>query len=229
MKIWNEIPIKDNKDKLIAIPNCFEFINPHPYYLLGAPYPKHEGIWKLREEVVKRLIKVNEYLKLKNNSFHLLIYDSWRPIEVQEFMFNRAFSLECERLDIDASVKDMKRYPLVQKKVEEFWAYPSFDERCPPPHSTGGALDITLADSCGNIVNMGSNIDQMDEKSDPNFYKKNLEMEYAIIFNDRRDLLKEIMLKFEFVQHPNEWWHFSYGDQLWAWKNKKASALYGKI
>ena len=37
------------------------------------------------------------------------------------------------------------------------------------------------------------------------------------------------MTKFGFAQHPNEWWHFSYGDQLWAWKNNKANALYGKI
>ena len=36
------------------------------------------------------------------------------------------------------------------------------------------------------------------------------------------------MLKFDFVQHPNEWWHFSYGDQLWAWTNKNRKAIYGK-
>ena len=119
-------------------------------------------------------------------------------------------------------------YPLVQKKVEKFWAYPSFDERFPPPHSTGGALDLTFVDKCGNILDMGGDIDQMDEKARPDFYK-NIEDENAIIFNNRRNLLKEIMIKFEFVQHPNEWWHFSYGDQLWAWKNKKANALYGKI
>ena len=227
MKNWNVIPIEDNKDKLIAIPNHFKFINPHPYYNLGAPYKSKEGIWKLREEVVKRLIKVNKFLKLKNNSFYLLIYDSWRPIEVQEFMFNRAFKLECKRLNIEASGKDIERYPIIQKKVEKFWAYPSFDEKCPPPHSTGGALDITLADKYGNEMDMGSNIDQMDEKSNPDFYK-NIETEEATIWNDRRSLLKEIMVQFEFVQHPNEWWHFSYGDQLWAWKNKKDSALYGK-
>ena len=228
MKIWNEIPIEDNKDKLIAIPNCFKFIFPHPYYDLGAPYKRKESIWKLRGEVVKRLIKVNDFLKLKNTSFYLLIYDSWRPIEVQEFMFNRAFSLECKKLDLDPSVKNMERYPLVKKKVEKFWAFPSFDERCPPPHSTGGAIDITLADEYGNIINMGSDIDQMDEKSKPDFYK-NIKNEKAILWNDRRNLLKEIMVKYEFVQHPNEWWHFSYGDQLWAWKNKKPNALYGKI
>ena len=228
MKIWNEILIEDNKDKLIAIPGCFKFINPHPYYALGAPYKGNESIWKLREEVVNRLLKVNDYLKLKNNGFDLLIYDSWRPLEVQKFMFNRAFSLECKRLDIDASLEDMERYPLIKKKVEKFWAYPSFDESCPPPHSTGGALDITLVDKFGNIVDMGSNIDQMDEKSKPDFYK-NIKNEEAVIWNDRRNLLREIMLHFEFVQHPNEWWHFSYGDQLWAWKSKKPKALYGKI
>ena len=228
MKIWNEIPIEENKDKLIAIPNCFKFISPHPYYDLGAPYKGKGSIWKLREGVVKRLIKVNDFLKLKNNSFWLLIYDSWRPVEVQEFMFNRAFRSECKKLDLDPSVKNMELYPLVKKKVEKFWAYPSFDERCPPPHSTGGALDITLADEYGNIIDMGSDIDQMDDKSKPDFYK-NIKSDEAIIWNDRRNLLKEIMVKYEFVQHPNEWWHFSYGDQLWAWKNKKPNALYGKI
>ena len=228
MKIWNKIPIEENKDKLIAIPNCFKFISPHPYYDLGAPYKGKGSIWKLREGVVKRLKKVNDYLKLKNNSFYLLIYDSWRPIEVQEFMFNRAFSSECKKLDLDPSVKNMELYPFVKKKVEKFWAYPSFDERCPPPHSTGGALDITLADEYGNIIDMGSDIDQMDDKSKPDFYK-NIKSDEAIIWNDRRNLLKEIMVKYEFVQHPNEWWHFSYGDQLWAWKNKKPNALYGKI
>ena len=228
MKIWNKIPIEENKDKLIAIPSCFKFLSPHPYYDLGAPYKEKKSIWKLRGEVVKRLIKVNDFLKLKNNSLSLLIYDSWRPIEVQKFMFNRAFILECERLDIDASEKDIERYPIVKKNVEKFWAYPSFDEKCPPPHSTGGALDITLADKYGNIMDMGSNIDQMDDKSKPDFYN-NIEDEDAIIWNERRKLLKEIMIKFEFVQHPNEWWHFSYGDQLWAWKNKKPNALYGKI
>ena len=228
MKVWNKIPIGDNKEKLIAIPSWFKFINPHPYFDLGAPYKGKEDIWKLREEVVKRLIKVNDYLSSINNSFHLLIYDCWRPVEVQEFMFKRAFIYECRRLDITASSNDVERYPLIQKKVEKFWAYPSYDESCPPPHSTGGALDITLADKNGKVIDMGSNIDQMDEKSKPDFFN-NVDNEEAIIWNYRRNLLKEIMVRFEFVQHPNEWWHFSYGDQLWAWKNKKSSAFYGRI
>ncbi len=227
MKIWNKIPIKDNGDKLIAIPSCLKFFDPHPYSHLGAPYKDKTSIWKLREEVVNRLVKVNDYL-ISKSSFNLLIYDSWRPLEVQEFMFKRAFLLECEKSDIDISFEKIKSYPSILKKVEKFWAYPSYDTRCPPPHSTGGALDVCLADKDGKLVEMGSMVDQMDETSNPYFYA-NIKNEEAIIWNSRRNLLREIMTKFGFAQHPNEWWHFSYGDQLWAWKNKKENAFYGKI
>jgi len=227
LKVWNKIPIKDNGDKLIAIPSCLKFLDPHPYSNLGAPYKDKTSIWKLREEVANRLVKVNDYLILKS-SFNLLIYDSWRPLEVQEFMFKRAFLLECKKSDIDISFENIKSYPSILKKVEKFWAYPSHDTRCPPPHSTGGALDVCLSDRDGNLVEMGSMVDQMDETSNPDFYK-NIKNEEAIIWNSRRNFLREIMTKFGFAQHPNEWWHFSYGDQLWAWKNKKENAIYGKI
>jgi len=227
LKIWNKIPIKENGDKLIAIPSYLNFLDPHPYSHLGAPYKDKTSIWKLREEVVNRLVKVNDYL-ISKSSFNLLIYDSWRPLEVQEFMFKRAFSLECEKLDIDISFENIKSYPSILKKIEKFWAYPSHDTRYPPPHSTGGALDVCLSDKDGNHVEMGGMVDQMDETSNHNFYE-NIKNEESIIWNSRRNLLREIMTKFGFAQHPNEWWHFSYGDQLWAWKNKKANALYGKI
>ena len=227
MKIWNKIPIKENGDKLIPIPSNLSCLDPHPYSHLGAPYQDKTSIWKLREEVVNRLLKANEYL-ISKNSFYLLIYDSWRPLEVQEFMFKRAFLLECEKSDIDISFENIKSYPSILKKVEKFWAYPSYDTRCPPPHSTGGALDVCLSDKDGNLVEMGSMVDQMDETSNPFFYA-NIKNEEAIIWNSRRNLLREVMNKFGFAQHPNEWWHFSYGDQLWAWRNKKGNALYGKI
>jgi len=227
LKIWNKIPIKDNGDKLIPIPSGLKFLDPHPYSHLGAPYKDKTSVWKLREEVVNRLVKVNDYL-ISKSSFNLLIYDSWRPLEVQEFMFKRAFLLECEKSNIDITFENIKAYPSILKKVEKYWAYPSFDPSCPPPHSTGGALDVCLSDKEGNLVDMGSMVDQMDETSNPYFYA-NIKNDEAIIWNSRRNLLREIMTKFGFAQHPNEWWHFSYGDQLWAWKNKKANALYGKI
>jgi D-alanyl-D-alanine dipeptidase len=32
-----------------------------------------------------------------------------------------------------------------------------------------------------------------------------------------------------FARHPNEWWHFSLGDQLWAWSQGEAQAIYGRL
>ena len=66
MKIWNKIPIKDNGDKLIALPSYLNFLDPHPYSHLGAPYKDKTSIWKLREEVVNRLVKVNDFLISKS-------------------------------------------------------------------------------------------------------------------------------------------------------------------
>ena len=47
------------------------------------------------------------------------------------------------------------------------------------------------------------------------------------VWQSRRDLLANVMRKAGFVRHPHEWWHFSYGDQLWAWKKNISTAIYG--
>jgi zinc D-Ala-D-Ala dipeptidase len=33
--------------------------------------------------------------------------------------------------------------------------------------------------------------------------------------------LWQIMNDAGFIRHPAEWWHFSLGDQLWAWVNNQ--------
>ncbi len=42
-----------------------------------------------------------------------------------------------------------------------------------------------------------------------------------------RRLLHWLMHDEGFEGHPDEWWHFSYGDQLWAALSGAASAHYG--
>ena len=228
MKPWYQIPIVDNNEKLISIPSEIAFIEPHPYLALGAPYKSKRRIWSLREGVVSRLIRANSYLKTIHNNYSLILYDSWRPIEVQSYMFYLAFESECKKRGLKIQSKEMNSFPEIINEVEKFWAYPCFDDKYPPPHSTGGALDLGIADSAGNLIDMGCEIDVMDLSASPEFYKDRNSKE-SIIWDDRRNLLKNVMLKSEFVQHPNEWWHFSYGDQLWAWTNENRKAIYGKV
>ncbi|MEK6914663.1 MAG: hypothetical protein AABW83_03360 [Nanoarchaeota archaeon] len=35
------------------------------------------------------------------------------------------------------------------------------------------------------------------------------------------------MTKSGFTNYPGEWWHWSYGDRIWAHYNNKKYAIYG--
>ena len=55
------------------------------------------------------------------------------------------------------------------------------------------------------------------------------------VFHERRELLRSVMEEAGFQRHPIEWWHFSYGDQLWAHFTQQQApdtvldAMYGRI
>ncbi len=89
---------------------------------------------------------------------------------------------------------------------------------------------MTLADLTGTPLDLGGEIDFIGPESSPDFYKKgSIMMPFSThhVFHKRRSLLLSVMEKAGFVQHPKEWWHFSYGDQLWSWLSKKDFAIYG--
>jgi zinc D-Ala-D-Ala dipeptidase len=107
------------------------------------------------------------------------------------------------------------------EQVYQFWAAPSSNPATPPPHSTGAAVDVTLVDAAGNTVEMGSPIDEMSPRSYPEHFATNRSSAGQLAHQNRR-LLLQVMTSAGFRQHPQEWWHFSYGDQLWAWLTNQA-------
>ena len=228
MKPWNQIPIFENSERLIPIEKYFKFVKPHPYYKLGAPYKDKNKIWSLRESVVEKLINANELLKNINKDYSLIIYDAWRPIEVQSFMFKLALENEFKLRGLINEEEKINNYLEVLNKVEKFWAYPDANKKYPPPHSTGAAVDLTIIDRSGDLIDMGCEIDNIGGMAVPDFYK-NSSSKDGVIWNDRRNLLKNVMCNSGFSQHPNEWWHYSYGDQLWAWQNDYKEAIYGRV
>jgi zinc D-Ala-D-Ala dipeptidase len=128
--------------------------------------------------------------------------------------------------------------------VFQLWAPPSLDSAMPPPHSTGGAVDLTLFDTAAQeTVWMGSPIDELSERSQPDYFEAiaaNIhcpepERTSAKLAHVHRELLKDVMQEAGFERHLGEWWHFSLGDQMWAWLNQKKqptlawTARYGRI
>ena len=70
-------------------------------------------------------------------------------------------------------------------------------------HNRGGAVDISLVDSLGLEVDMGTRFDFFGEEASHNY--QNLSDE--ILAN--RKFLKEIMLQNNFKIFESEWWHYN--------------------
>ena len=231
LRPWNNIKINECNEPLVSIPESIFRLTPHPYMSLGAPYSTGVDPWVLRPSVLKRLIRAQQYLSDISPHLQLALFDAWRPISVQKFMFNYTIQETCKSKGID--INDLSVNGDINDVIEEvgrFWAKPSSNPLTPPPHSTGAAIDLTLADMTGNPLDLGGEIDFIGAESSPDFYKEdNLGMPCSKhqVFHNRRSLLFSVMDQAGFVQHPNEWWHFSYGDQLWSWLSNQGNPIYG--
>ena len=231
LRPWSDRPIRDCGESLNQIPLSLPRLEPHPYASLGAPYGVDADPFRLRQGVVDRLLRAQDELQQEHPELCLAIFDAWRPIPVQAFMVEHAIAKECRKRKLKRD--DRSQAEELQRVIDDvgrFWAPPSLDPCTPPPHSTGAAVDLTLADSQGIALNMGGEIDAIGSISEPDHYRVaalDQPQSEAYLWHNRRQSLAEAMGKAGFSQHPNEWWHFSYGDQLWAWRTGVAEAIYG--
>ncbi|MBD2168035.1 D-alanyl-D-alanine dipeptidase [Calothrix membranacea FACHB-236] len=234
MRPYHQIPILECGEPLIAIPlQLFAVESPHPYEKLGAPYGEHSPYY-LRQSVLECLIQAQNYLRSQHPQWYIQIFDAYRPVAVQQFMVDYSFAEALKQRGlIEAELSPNQRQE-IWEAVYQIWAAPSLDEKTPPPHSTGAAVDVTLVDNTGKTVDMGSPIDELSERSLPDYYA-NSESPEAKQYHTHRELLRDVMLKAGFCRNPREWWHFSYGDQMWAWltnqshTNNSFTARYGRF
>ena len=225
MRPWSSIPIEDCGEPLQALPPALLRMEPHPYMALGAPYGTSGNPFQLRLGVVQRLLDAQQQLVEHDPRLRLSIFDAWRPIAVQAFMVEHSISELCRKRGVEA--RSGHAFDQVVADVGRFWAAPSRDPATPPPHSTGAAVDLTLSSSDGTPLAMGGEIDAIGAVSEPQHYAGREDSE-ARCWHQRRQLLAEVMGAAGFAQHPNEWWHYSFGDQLWAWRKGAAVAVYAE-
>lgn len=230
---WSDRPIHDCGEPLLALEPALLCLRPHPYQSVGAPYGKDANPFCLRRSVCDRLIRAQGILREQEPSLRLAIFDAWRPITVQAFMVEHAIAEECSQRGLDPLGVDQPQVRQdVRTLVGRFWAPPSDDPLTPPPHSTGAAVDVTLADHQGQPLEMGGAIDAISAVSEPEHYACEASLDplgEPALWHRRRRLLASCLVSQGFVRHPNEWWHFSFGDQLWAWSTDSTAACYGRI
>ena len=96
------------------------------------------------------------------------------------------------------------------------------DDPSPPPHTTGGALDVGIHGPDGENLDFTSPIEGW--AGAPTYYHKLSEQARA-----NRLLLIETMESAGLTNYVGEWWHWSYGDQGWALRVGSPVAYYGAV
>lgn len=166
----------------------------------------------LRKGVAIQLEKVcQEFKKL---GFGVKLLDGFRTLESQETLFEYYFK-EAKK----TCITNEKSYEL----VSTYWTDP---KKCNSsneiaPHNSGGSIDITLTKDTKE-VNMGSEFDEMSNKSSSDYFESNWHenSDYTIDqwnkFRDLRRLLRKVLLNHGFTNYKEEWWHFDLGTSFWA-------------
>jgi D-alanyl-D-alanine dipeptidase len=109
------------------------------------------------------------------------------------------------KLGYQIKIFDCYRPLSVQKKMWKIVSNPNYvaDPAKGSIHNRGGAVDCTLVDKNGKIVDMGTDFDFFGVEASHNY--NNLSIEVI----ENRKLLKNIMLKNNFNIFTSEWWHYN--------------------
>lgn len=97
------------------------------------------------------------------------------------------------------------------------------DDPAPPPHITGGAVDVYLVNRDGN---------RLDVTSPYEWNAHSAPTSFAGISDDAKEnrrLMREVFESAGLTNYAGEWWHWSFGDQGWALRTGAAFAVYGPV
>lgn len=152
----------------------------------------------LHPKAAEALKKANRMLKEINPHLHLRVYDAARPMHVQQKMWNK--------------VKGTAQQNYVSNPANGGGL-----------HNYGLAVDVSIADSKGDTLPMGTTVDALT-------YKSHIDKEQELVNKGKitaeaaknRQLLRKIMKKAGYRPLRSEWWHFNYTTRADAKKNYKA-------
>ena len=202
------VPIEDNGEPLVDPRTLSQrvFLSDHPKFDELPHLPL------VRQRVAEMLAEAADALPA---GIAFAIIEGVRPINQQRSMY------ETVKAEFAAKHPEWNRATL-HRVTNRLCAPP--DDKCPPPHTTGAAVDLILVNSdSGDWLDMVSPFEMGESSATtkmPGLSK---------IAQANRELLVKSLSATGLTNYVGEWWHWSYGDSGWALRTGAPKAIYGRL
>lgn len=211
IQAWKTVTINENNEPLVEIKKHSAII-----FGLNLDKWKYTPSFSVRKTVTEMLERAADLAKQKG--YKIILIEGYRTLAHQELSYTNALKemreknpdLSDEEIEIQVRAAIAKPTPLAN-------------------HNCGGALDVALATQDDKILDFGSPYPHTvfsieTRRKFPMFSSYITENQK----NNRR-ILREIMEEVGFVWYPAEWWHYCYGDRMWAVYTERTECMYGSM
>lgn len=185
-------------DKLVLAPQ-------HPVF----DFPR---VHLLRVRVARMIIEAAQNLP---EGLLLQIVEGYRPLVVRRAHFQHSMQ-EARRRMPNASQTEL------EVEAGRYSAPP--DAPTPPPHTTGGAVDLEIIGENGERLDFFSPFELSDSRG--------AAMNAPGVSDEakkNRALLRWVLEPTGLTSYADEWWHWSFGDNGWALRVGAPCAVYGAV
>lgn len=180
---WRSIQLDNNTEPLLPIGPYSPYKESHRIATSSvyfgehstSPYIKKEnkidgsliGLYA-RKSVIDRLIRAAGTLA---SNYRLMVFDAYRPLEVQASLYNR-YRSDLKKMHPNLSSS------LLDAETQKYVSLPSNDVSKPSPHSTGGSVDMAIIEIHNSAIERLDKLESaVDKCSDDDDLKIMLEMQ----------------------------------------------------
>jgi D-alanyl-D-alanine dipeptidase len=208
---WRDVRIDPVDEPLVRVADLDGRVHDDPrYHRAGLPGAQRAG-W-VRDGVAEALRRAARALP---DGLTLVVWDGYRSIETQAALYD-AYLAELTLVHPDQPADAL------EEAASRYVTPPSRSPLAPPPHLTGGAVDLTLGDGDGRPLDLGTDFDAFV----PEAGTRALEG-LDVPARELRRLLFWTMAEQGFTAYAEEWWHFDLGDQFWGLVRDRAARYPG--
>jgi D-alanyl-D-alanine dipeptidase len=202
----SRVLVRDNGEPLINVAELdlgVRLADSHPW----SSFPR---VYWVRSTVAEMLAAAQRNLP---GGVRIELLEGYRPLRIQRRLFAAAYRHLRSRHPRWTPAQ-------LREAANVLVADPSI---APPPHSTGGAIDVMLVDEQGRRLDMSSPLPWSEHSAPTDCAGLSGEA------RANRTLLVQALSRAGLTNYPGEWWHWSYGEPGWALRTGAAHAFYGPV